>query len=426
MPTPVADPAAIAAVQDILKEVWPTDRLQSQMLEETIVLDYCEDVTEYTDSDGLRASVPLRTARTSGISARGINQKLGPAGHQTSAKASYNYVFNYLTIKVLGPVVARMKTDRQAAVREVDFEVENGLNDFKLDLQRQLHLDGTGNICQAAATVTGTATVSLANARGQHAIRSGWLYVNMWVDIGTKTNPTAVVQGAKIIDVDDVAYTITLDTNITLAAADIAGGANNVWIGRYGNRSAGVSYEMNGLEAIISQALPLGGIDPTVAGNKYWKAVIKANGGTLRTNSIDLMLQVEQGIRQAGGKSELLLADLTQERLYYNILQKNVRFITESGTQGKLESGNVRGLEMNNKPLVGDPMCPPSKVEFVNKKDLMMFSAGKTQWQNTTTGGDILAWVQDEDSFVARAAKYANLGTQHRRGLGRLGDLAES
>ena len=220
--------------------------------------------------------------------------------------------------------------------------------------------------------------------------------------------------------------TITIDTPVTLAAGDIAGGGNGVWIGRYGNRGPGVAYEMTGLEGVISNVLPLGGIDPTIAGNKYWKAVIKANSGTPRALSIDLLLQVEQGLRQAGGKSTLLIGDLTQERLYYNLLQKNVRFITESGTQGKLESGKVSGLEMNNKPLKGDPHCPPGKIEYLNAKDLSMFSAGKTTWQNTTTGGDILAWVQDEDAFVARAAKYANLGSQHRRGLGRLGDLNET
>ena len=84
-----------------------------------------------------------------------------------------------------------------------------------------------------------------------------------------------------------------------------------------------------------------------------------------------------------------------------------MRFITESGTQGKLESGKVSGLEMNNKPLKGDPGIPPGKIEYLNAKDLSMFSAGKTTWQNTTTGGDILAWVQDEDAFVARAASCA-------------------
>ena len=62
-------------------------------------------------------------------------------------------------------------------------------------------------------------------------------------------------------------------------------------------------------------------------------------------------------------------------------------------------------------------------MHFLNKSEFFQISAGEIAWQNQTTGGDILAWVQDEDAFVARAAKYMNLATNHRRGLGRLEDL---
>jgi hypothetical protein len=55
-----------------------------------------------------------------------------------------------------------------------------------------------------------------------------------------------------------------------------------------------------------------------------------------------------------------------------------------------------------------------------------MFSAGDIAWQNQTTGGDILAWRQDYDAFVGRAAKYCQLGTDRRRDFGELADLQTS
>src|SRR3954467_13380853 len=122
MPTPVANPANIAAVQDILREVWVSDTLRSQLYDDMVLFDYIEDVKEYTDSDGLKASVPLKTGRTGGVGSRAIGQQLAPADHQRVGKASYNYKNHYLQIQVLGPVVAKMETDRQACVREVDFE----------------------------------------------------------------------------------------------------------------------------------------------------------------------------------------------------------------------------------------------------------------------------------------------------------------
>jgi hypothetical protein len=142
--TPVANPAGIVAVQDILKEVWVSDTLESQLYEDTILLDWIENVTEYTDSDGLKATVPLRTGRTGGVSARGIGQQLGAASHQAAGKATYNYKNLYLQVQVYGPVVAKMETQRQSAVREIDFEVKNGIEDFRRDMCRQLQRAGAG------------------------------------------------------------------------------------------------------------------------------------------------------------------------------------------------------------------------------------------------------------------------------------------
>jgi hypothetical protein len=283
MPTPVADPAAIAAVQDILKEVWTTDALQSQLLEELVLFDWMDDVTEFTDSDGLAAAVPLRTGRTGGIGTRGIGEKLPPAGHQRVGKAKYNYTFHYLTVKVLGPVVARMKTQRQSVVKEISLEVENGLDDIKQDWQRQLHGDGTAVICTVAVSTTST-TVTVQGRKGTHALEVGWIYEGMRIDIGTAANPVLTTQGVTVQSVDPDAGTF-------------------------------------------------------------------------------------------------------------------------------------------EKPFVGDPHALPNKVDFLNKKSFQMYSAGDIAWQNQTTGGDILAWVQDEDAFVARAAKYWNIGTPRRGALGSLQDL---
>lgn len=413
MATPVADPAGIAAVQDILREVWVSDALESQLLAETILLDYIEDISEFTDSDGLKASVPLRTGRTGGISSRGIGEKLGPAGRQRVAKASYNYTNHYLTVKVLGPVVARMKTNRQSAVREIDLEVKNGIEDFQMDWQRQLHTGGDAVI--ATITAFAGSTVTVNNALGKHACAVGWIYEGMWLDCGTAANPILGFQGLKVLDVDDETGVITFDQAV---GGTVAVGQQ---LSRYGNRIATgqTSHEMNGLNRLLNKTAPVGGIDPTTAGNKYWRPVVLDNGGTLRAMSIDLLLRVDQKLRQKGGKAELLIGDLDQERRYYNLLESKVRFIGDK----KMTEGNLKGLEFNGKMFVGDPHCPPNKVDFIAKGSLAMYSAGAVAWQNQTTGGDILSWVQDEDAFVARAAKYCNLGTDRRNTLGRLGDL---
>lgn len=423
--TIVADPAAIAAVQDILKEVFPSDVLEDQLLNDTVILDWVDDVTEYTDSDGLKASVPLRVGRTGGISSRGIGQTLGAAGHQRVAKASYNYTFHYLQVKVLGPVIARMKTNRQACVREIDLEVQNGLDDLKQDWQRQIHGSGDAVLCRLDDTGSST-TVTVTDAHGPsaHAIDVGWVYEGQNVSIGLLNTSGHASPGVftktgdrTIQTVDPDAYTFTVDSAIDVPTA----GANQIAVAiRYDNRLTGTDecYELNGLGNIAGDdTAEVGGLDPATA--SYWKPTIHDNGAVNRANSLDLMMKLENAIRRKGGKTELIVGDLDQERRYYNILQPSVRYAGDKSLSG----GNDTGLDFHGKKFVGDPHCLPNLLRFLNKKALQMYSAGEVAWQNQTTGGDILAWVQDEDAFVARAAKYFQLGTNKRNTLGTLADL---
>lgn len=411
--TPTASPADIAAVQDVLKEVWVTDTLESQLYEDTIILDWVEDITDYTDSDGLKASVPLRTGRTAGISARAVGQALGVAGHQVVDKASYNYTNQYLQVKINGPVVARMKTNRQSCVREIDFEVKNGLADLKRDWVRQLYGDGSAVIAGSLPGGASSTTV-LLGADNYYAIERGFLHVGMPVDIGTAANPTLDTGGNVITDIVDSPTAPAIV--VTSATATTAGSG----VSRYGNRTSGsVSNELNGFANLFDDDTTLGDINPASAA--HWKGVKVGNSGTPRPLSIDLAMTLIRRLRQKGSYPDTAVCDLYQEQQYYNLLQPQVRFAGE----GALKAGNTDGLQLAKikKGLVGDPDCNPGKIYAFSKDALMMFSAGPVAWQNQTTGGDILAWEQGYDAFVARAAKYFQIGTDRRCSLGTLEDL---
>lgn len=414
MAAPVANPANIAAVQDILREVWVQDTLTSQLYEDMLLFDYIEEVQEYTDSDGLKASVPLKTGRTGGVSSRAIGQALGVPDRQKVGKASYNYTNHYLQVQVLGPVVAKMETNRQAAVREVDFEVTNGIEDLKHMITRQLHGDGTGGILLTGLPGNASSVTLQLGAANLGVLDRGWLYEGMNIDIGTAANPVLdSVAGSQIIAIDDTpaAPTLTLDS-----AKAITAGSN---ISLFGNRTAGsVSNEMNGLSTIISDSLPLGGLTP--ASSSWWKSIRVHNSGTPRALSIDLMLSTLRGIRQKGSYPDIAHTDLVQEQKYYNLLSPQVRFQGDMN----LAAGNTEGLAFAKLKVVGDPEAIPGKIRFLKKKSLKMFSAGDIAWQNQTAGGDILAWVQGFDAFMGRAAKYCQLGTDRRRDFGVLEDLS--
>lgn len=417
MPTPVANPAAIAAVQDILKETFPDDNLESQLLETTIVADLIEDVTEYTDSDGLKASVPLYTGRTGGMSARGVGKKLAPADHQRVGKASYNYKNLYLQVQVEGPVVARMETARQACIREIDLEVNKGLDSWTFDYQRQLHRDGSARLTLAALPGNASSVTVALGAANYEALVRGWIYEGQALDIGTLANPVLDTTGVRVQAINDsnpAAPTVTIDTAVAVTAA------SHLFL--YGNRDVTEgSYEVSGLEGIVDDTAVLGGLNPATAGQGYWKSTVEHNSGSLRALTVPLMNTTQKKIRQRGGKTDTLLCSLGVEQKYYELLQPQVRFAGDTN----LAAGNMQGPAYNQLELRGDPHCLPNRIYFLLKKALQTYSAGKISWQNQTAGGDILAWRQDYDSFVSRAAKYCQVGTNRRNTLGVLKDIQE-
>lgn len=411
--TPVADAADIAAVEDILKEVFVSDTLESQLREDTWILDQIEDITDYTDSNGLKAVVPVHTNRGGSTGARAIGQLLPKAQHQGVARAEYEYTNHYVTAKVEGPVVARMKSNRTSVVREIDFEISRSIEDLKKDWVRQLYGNGDAVVARTLPGGVSSTTV-LLGAANSYVIEYDQLYPGMYVDIGTVANPQLDTGGNKIMSVVES----TSAPAIVLENATATTAGSHVFI--HGNATAAVSNELNGMKNMFSPTADLGNL--TVAAQPKWKGVEEANGGTPRALSVDLLMTTIRKLRQGGKYPDKAVADLIQEQKYYNLLQGQVRFAGDHN----LAAGDSQGLGIARikSGFMGDADCPPGQVFIWHGGALQSYSAGPVAWQNQTTGGNILAWSQDYDAFVARAAKYWQVGTNRRRSLGRLADLS--
>ena len=396
-----AQPADITAAQAVLKEVYTSDRIVSQLNEELILYSQVEKTTEYHDAVGDKAIGFAKIGRNVGTSARSLNGgTLGAAGHQQRTRWELDYAANYLQIKILGTTIAKMATARQAAVRAVDDEVDEGLNDLKKEIQRQLYSNGDALIAQCGTTTAAAQVVLAADRKGADAIDRGWFQVGMYVDIGTTANEAAVVADAKIVSVNSngTSSTVTIDSSVTTTSSH--------YISKADNRSGTTSYEMNGLENLVDNAGTFAAINSSTV--PEWKAnVVTASANLARSHMQSAFRQA----RQNGGSPNLILTSLNHQEDYYNLLQAQVRFAGDAN----LASGKVDGPQFNGLPVVADPDCPTGKMYFLDTKALFLATAGDIAWQNTNTGGDILAWVQDEDAFAARAALYANLGTTRRR-----------
>lgn len=414
--TTTATPADIAAVSAVLKEVYPSDELEKQFYDQLNLLDMFEETTEYTDANGEKAVLFLRTGRGGGISARAVGEQLAPPDHRRFANVEYQYTNHYVQIAVNGPVVARMKSNRTSAIRHIDDEITQSLEDQQRDWVRQLHGSGDAVIAASLPTLSTAAQWVPLGVANLWAVERGFLYPGQYVDIGTVADPTASTGGNRIIAVDATASA----PRIKLENATTVTSGHGVALA--GNRTAdGLQRELNGLGNMFGTGT-FAGIDPSVDGNQFWQSVVKGNGGTARALTIDVLLEGLRALRQNGKYPDFLFGDLIQESKYYNELQSQVRFAGESN----LQAGNTEGLAFAKikSGFIGDPDAKPGKVWMGRKDAIRRFSAGPVAWQNQTEGGSILHWRPDYDQFTARAAKYWQLGLVRRNTLARIDDLS--
>ena len=422
-----ASPADITAVSNILKEVYPSDEIVSQLNDDALLYSQIQRTKEYHNAAGNEAVLFTKVGRNTGTSSRSLNGgTLGAAGHQRTKKLVYDYTAHYIQLKILGTTIAKMSTARQAAIQTIDLEVNGALTDIKKDRQRQIYSDGTGKIATCGTTTTST-TVNLYTGvtttgglpvvyNNNDAIRNGWLGGDttepMYVDIGTLASPTAV--GGDIL----VTGATDSDTAPTLTvSAAISTTANTHFVFKAGNTAASsVSYESNGLEGLVNDSGTVGGLATSTEASWAAAKVVDAAGASLSRSH---MQQAYRAVRRYG-KPDFILTSFEHQEDYYNLLQSQVRFAGDAN----LASGKVDGPKFNDRPVSADADCPRGRMYFLDKSHLFMVSAGDIDWQNMNTGGDKLVWVQGEDSYVAMAKVYENLGTDKRRAHAKIKNLA--
>lgn len=409
-----ASPADITAVQDVLKEVYVSDTVVSQINEDCLAWSKIEQTSDHEVVGDVAVGF-IKIGHNRSGSSRSLNGgTLGAARHTGLTRWEMDYTAHYQQIKILGTTIAKMASARQSAVRAIDLEVNGAMTSMKRDLQRQIYGNGDALIVKCGTTSNST-TLVLDPTTGWDAIKTGFLS-------GTTTNPMCIDVGTTAdsdfraaefliegVTLSKTAPTVTVDQAITTNSSD--------YISVSGNRVNTTSYEMNGLRNVVLDSGTFMTINPSVTPEWTAAAVTDAAGASLTRGQMETTWNA---IAQYAGKPNMILTSIEQQQYYYDDLQTQVRFSSDKNLAG----GNQEGPLFRDVPVVADPDCPRSDMFFLDTKQLFMASSGAPAWQNTNTGGDILAWVQNEDAFQARIAYYGNLGTERRRAHARIKSLA--
>lgn len=409
--------ATLTAYNAVLKRVYTSDTLVDQLFQKTQLLNMIENKgPKY--SIGELARVPLHVSRNGGFTVLADGGgTLNAAGNQGLQKTDYTYSHQQQQIAIQEDVIRQTSDNATAVANVVKTEVGGALTDLRRQIQRQLFMDGSAKIAQCRATSSNDVDLlSTTNAgllSGLNAINRGWLFVGQTVSVGTAASPTLRAASGTItaIDKTNVAFTHSLGNLATEQTTDFVFN-----VGSMGGSS--VSNEMNGLANLAASSGAFGTL--TTATEPTWAA---ANAdSTAQALTVSLMLQQDQAVHQVTGNvPNILVTGLRQERKFYEQLQTQVRFGSDSAiSAGSVDTPKWRGME-----IVSDPDCPDTDMYFGQKEHVFLVADSKGPfWQNSITGGDTLAWIQGTASYGAKLAYHLNLASDQRNAFARLSGLS--
>jgi hypothetical protein len=154
------------------------------------------------------------------------------------------------------------------------------------------------------------------------------------VDVGMVVDlMDASDNNAKLADSATISAVDVPNRTITISGSAPSGTAAGDYFVVQDTVSSSTSYHTNGLLGIIDDADPpaskgdFGGIDRGTAGNEYWESVVLSNSGTNRALTEDLMMQLEDSVREKGGGSlNAYISNLAIIRRYHELLREDVFF----------------------------------------------------------------------------------------------------
>lgn len=386
----------------------------------------------------------IRYARAQGVGARAESAVLPDPFTGKKDQGTINPRYLYGAIRITGPAIEIAKGNAAAFVDGLADEIDDIYQSIVVDLNRQCHWDGFGQIgrLSLATTYTGSGTWAgtFDNDIGVKYFQEGML-VDFYLSAGTSNfeNTGTCMAGSRVLSINPATNVVIFETpsasyltNHPYASANVNTSALSVTAGvmaiKTGARdlawaSTDTPTEITGLEGIYDDGTALASFEGiTVATYPKWAANILGNSSVNRELSIDLMLQAVDIVRMVSGKKiDTIRMGLGQRRKYANLLLPDVRFaptVLRGGYETLTFSGGDGSLE-----ILVDPMQQPNKIYFEPNGVIQKYELTPLGWGNLD--GSQLHQRASYDEWEAFLRIYTNLGTEQRNCLAVLKDLVE-
>lgn len=353
---------------------------------------------EYKGWSGLAVVRSLKMRRNQGIGAGSDGGNLPSIGVQTNVQATINAKFNWLRFGITSGMIASSKNDTGSFVRQASYELNEGYNDLRADINRQISWSGRGDLCAVNTAAVGSTSLSI---KGREAVETALKFVDvgMIVDIVSTAGvykATGVTITATSGAATALTATLTLDTAVTCAADDIL-----VRTGSYDKEIQGFLYTLDGGTTGEKYAIN------RATYQVYQGSVVDASSANL---SLDLMKQAQVlGRRRGGAKIKAWWTDFDTERFYERLLVADKRFVNTMKGDGSFTTKENDYIDYGGAPIVADQSCP-RRLFGIDPDAWKWYVLSEMKFADES--GAMMIVQTDTDAFEVRIRFFANLFNQ--------------
>ena len=154
--------------------------------------------------------------------------------------------------------------------------------------------------------------------------------LGMTVDLIDASDNDADLAASRTVTAIDVQ-----NRTVTISGSAPSGTAAGDFFCIENTTKSGAIYHTDGLLGIIDDANPpsgnYGNINRSTAGNEFWESIVLSNSGTNRALTEDLLMQLEDAVREKGGaKLNAYISNLAVVRRYHELLREDTFFAMSS------------------------------------------------------------------------------------------------